>query len=256
MKTRLLSLLLIILTTTGFAQTATNFTIKDCAGTMHDLFSELDSGKVVVLNWVMPCGACVPTSLTTFNVVESYQSTNPNTVRYYLCDDLANTSCTSLNSWAKGNHITPRVAFSDTAIKMLDYGTQAMPKVVVLGGGNHHIFRIFDAVLEAADLQASIDAALTTAGIPENTKGNSWALICPNPANDGAVLTISTEKPIHVKAELFNILSRKIETLYDGTHLQGESKTSIDLSQYIAGVYFIRVSDSGNTRIIKLTVNH
>jgi hypothetical protein len=256
MKARLLLFFLVVITAGCFSQTATNFTVKDCAGNMHDLFSELDSGKVVVLNWVMPCGACLPASLTTFNVVESYKETNPNTVRYYLCDDLANTSCTSLSSWAKGNHITPEVAFSNSAINMLDYGTQAMPKVAVLGGGNHHIFMVFDAVLEAVDLQASIDAALTTAGIPENAKGNTWAWISPNPANDVAVLTISTEKTIHVKAELYNILGHYIETLYDGTHLQGESKTSINLSQYIAGVYFIRFGTSEYTRTIKLTVNH
>jgi len=256
MKTLILSFILLLFVTNGFTQTATNFTIKDCTGNMHDLYSELDSGKVVVLNWVMPCGACVPASLTTFNVVQSYQETNPGTVRYYLVDDAGNTPCASLISWAKGSHITPLAAFSDTSINMLDYGTQSMPKVVVLGGASHNVFLVADAVVEVDALQSSINAALITAGIPENAKGNSQAEIYPNPATDQALLTIDTERAIPLKAELFSIQGINLGTIYDGTPSQGISQIRVDISQHLPGIYFVRLSSAGMTRVVKLIVKH
>jgi hypothetical protein len=256
MKTRILSILLLMFVSGAYSQTASNFTVKDCAGKMHDLYSELDSGKVVVINWVMPCGACVPASLTTFSVVQDYQLTNPDKVRYYLVDDLANTSCSSLNSWAAINHINPPASFSDAAIDMLDYGTQAMPKVVVLAGGNHHVFMVADAVLEAADLQASINAALVTAAIPETEKENRWIRITPNPAKDKAELKIKAGLNSLITVRLFTPDGGDLGIIYQGIPTYGESQISIDLSQYTPGIYFVRVNNTERTETIKLTLQH
>ena len=54
MKGTLLILTTILASFGAFSQTATDFTCNDCAGSSHNLFSELDGGKVVVLVWVMP----------------------------------------------------------------------------------------------------------------------------------------------------------------------------------------------------------
>src|SRR5207249_4420212 len=100
MKKSLLTLLsAIFIGVNVFAQTAPDFTALDCNGVSHNLYTELNSGKVIVLNWVMPCSACVGPSLTAYNVVKSYASSN---VLHYLIDDAGNTSCTSLSSWATG----------------------------------------------------------------------------------------------------------------------------------------------------------
>src|SRR5688572_10173566 len=46
MKRLLFVLLAILFTEFTFGQTATNFTANDCAGNPHNLFNELDAGKV------------------------------------------------------------------------------------------------------------------------------------------------------------------------------------------------------------------
>jgi hypothetical protein len=256
MKINLLAILLQFTILSGFAQTATNFTAKDCEGNMHDLYTELDSGKVVVLNWVMPCGACVPASLTTFNVVQSYQETNPNKVLYYLVDDLANTSCPSLLSWAKSNHITPLAYFSDSSINMLDYGTQSMPKMAVIGGGSHHVFLVADAVIEPAELQDAINAALITASVPENENEAAWVKVFPNPASDHIVITINTERQAPVKAELYNMQGLNMGLLYSGIPSKGIIQYKVDQSKYRPGLYFIRVTDAERRATIKLTLTN
>jgi len=254
MKTYLLSIFLLLVAATNFAQTAVNFTTKDCNGVTHDLFNELDSGKVVVLCWVMPCATCIPASLTTSNIVLSYQETYPGKVLYYLVDDLANTSCSSLKSWGSSNHLTTAAVFSDPSINMLDYGTPGMPKVVVIGGASHHVFMVANGVVDPVEIQNAINAAVITSSIVEKTNNESWVKISPNPAGNKFILTIITEKELPVKAELLNSDGLQIETVYKGSPTRGENQININISKYPSGVYFIRASDADRSKTIKLII--
>ena len=186
MKKHFLTMVLSVATVLASAQTATNFNCNDCSNVPHELFAELDAGKVIVLVWVMPCGACTGPSLTTYNVVESYQSSNPDKVRMYLCDDFANTSCTSLNSWKNSTGLTNAVTFSDAAINMGDYGSAGMPKIVVLGGGGHTVFYNVNNTVNITDLQDGIDAALLATGIQEQSELASSLNVYPDPIVDNA----------------------------------------------------------------------
>src|SRR6185436_4860235 len=115
----------------------------------HDLFAELDAGKVIVICWVMPCPACVNPALTTHNIVQTYQSTNPYKVIMYLVDDFANTTCTSLETWQNNTGVPDATPFSNSAINMNDYGGPGMPKIVVIGGPNHTVFYNTDYTVDA-----------------------------------------------------------------------------------------------------------
>lgn len=256
MKSYLLPIFFILLTSGNIAQTATNFTAKDCAGVTHDLFTELDSGKVIVLCWVMPCGSCIPASLTTNNVVQSFQATNPGTVLFYLVDDFANTSCTSLSSWGNSNHLSAAATFSDPSIDMTDYGTLGMPKIVVLGGASHHVFMVANDIVDATELQNSINAALITSGIPEETKQESWANIFPNPADEQVTLTINSEKPIPLKGEILSLKGENLGTIFEGTPSRGDFIINVNISKYQQGVYLIRLTDAERTSILKFNVKH
>ena len=167
MKNYLLTLILAGVTSVSVAQTAVNFTCNDCAATSHDLYTELNAGKVIVLCWVMPCGACTGPALTTYNVVQSYQANNPNTVFMYLCDDYGNTTCASLNSWANNIGVTNTIRFSNSAIDMMDYGSTGMPKIVVVGGSNHTVYYNSNNTVDATNLQNAINSALLATGINE-----------------------------------------------------------------------------------------
>src|SRR5688572_3528741 len=107
MKKLLLSLSLIITAITLNAQTAPNFTAMDCLGNNHDLYTELNSGKIIVITWVMPCGSCVNGAQFAQGAVQSFSASNPNTVYHYVADDYANTSCGSLGSWCTSIGVTP-----------------------------------------------------------------------------------------------------------------------------------------------------
>ncbi|MBA3683174.1 MAG: hypothetical protein H0W73_18715, partial [Bacteroidetes bacterium] len=137
MKKLILSLSLVCFAALTNAQTAVNFNTNDCASLNHDLFTELDAGKIVVLTWVMPCSACVNGALAAQAASQSFSVSNPGMVVTYVADDYANSNCATINNWCASNGINPTAKFSSTVVSMSAYGTAGMPKVIVLGGANH-----------------------------------------------------------------------------------------------------------------------
>lgn len=242
----------------SFAQTAVNFNCNDCSGANHDLFTELDEGKVIVICWVMPCGSCVGPSLTTSNVVRSFATTHPDKVKMYLVDDYANTNCNSINSWANSNGILPAAMFSNSAIKMEDYGSAGMPKIVVVGDVNHAVFYNANNSVNASALQTAINTALdaTITGVPEDVGKSSSIEIFPNPSNTSSTIVFSLEKSSDVKVTIHDQLGHEIsETSFAGLP-QGENTIEISTADMSNGVYFIRLTEATRSRMIKIAVAH
>lgn len=256
MKKQLLAITLSFISFAGFAQTATNFNCNDCASASHDLFSELDAGKVIVLCWVMPCGACTGPATTTHNVVNSFQSTFPNTVYMYLCDDYGNSTCSTINSWKSGNGLTNAVTFSNSSINMLDYGSTGMPKIVVVGGPNHTVFYNVNNTVNSTNLQNAINSALSATGINPPNKVGTYLNISPNPASQSTDIKFSIEKSSDVNVELFNLEGQKVQDIFSGKLSAGENKLQVDVSSIEAGMYLVKFREGEKNRFMNLVVSH
>ena len=254
MKKNLLTLILVAVVSVSMAQTATDFTANDCNGTSHNLFTELNAGKVIVLCWVMPCGACTGPALTSYNVVQSYQSGNPNKVYLYLVDDYANTICTGLNSWATGIGVAQQtwsLRFSNAAIDMTDYGSTGMPKIVVIGP-NHTVFYNVNNTVNSTNLQNAINAALSTTGIIENNNAASFLNVLPNPAGSTAEIKFSLIKAADVTLELFNLEGKMVQQIFSGKLNAGENKIPVNLEKLSGGMYLVKFSDGDKNQFINL----
>ena len=238
----------------AFSQTAVNFTVNDCNSMNHDLFSELDAGKVIVLCWVMPCGSCIATAAMDANTAQSYNSTYPGRVKFYLVDDNANTTCSSLTSWASTNGIVPDATFSNSAISMYDYGGPGMPKTVVLGGASHTVFYNANGAVNSHDLQLAIEAGLAT-GVSENNGPVSAISIFPNPVkNSPATLDYTLAENSNVTIDIFNLFGEKVRSFTPGNQVAGEHKSTLDLASLSNGVYFIRIGTAKSSSTIRFVV--
>lgn len=259
MKKTILALLIIIFSVAIKGQTATNFNCADCKGTSIDLFSKLDSGKVIVLCWVMPCGTCIPAAKTTYNVVESFQTTYPGRVFYYLCDDYANTTCTTLNGWANSNSIPTMdfsTRFSNASIKMADYGSTAMPKVVVLGGSAHSVFYNVDNVVDPTAMVNAINNALAAPSGVESTNMEKAELnVYPNPANNLMNLSFVLNKSSNVSVEVVNSLGQSVYSKVEAFN-SGKNTLAINTNDFANGVYFLKISDEMGTKTLKFSITH
>ncbi len=260
MKKQLLSLLFVAFSSIIMAQTnATNFTCNDCSGVSHELFKVLDSGKIVVLVWVMPCGACTGGAITAYNIVKSYQANNPNKVYFYLVDDYANTNCQSLGSWGASNGLdisSYSYRFSNAAIKMTNYGSAGMPKCVVLAGTDHKVMYNVNNSVSSTDLQKAINTALVLTGTTEDNVTGSALKISPNPVNESAVLTCTLDQASNVKIELLNADGKLVQTVFAGKLNSGENKMNLNVSNYHSGIYYVTLSSGDKIKSAKFSVVH
>lgn len=258
MKKVILFFTIFLICSFASAQTATNFTCYDCEGNFHTLFNELDSGKVIVIDWVEPCAPCIPPSVTTYNVVGSYQSAYPGRVFFYLADDYANTSCSSLKSWSSANSM-PNAdfvhIFSDTSVNMLDYGSTGMPKIVVLGCSSHQVFYNVVTSVDPSALQAAINSALQCgSGISETDSIHFSAFMMQE--NNGAQLQLALTmvKPAHVEVEIYNSTGEKINQVFSGSLQPGQNIIPINTTGLAKGIYLAKIYTSSESKVVKFVV--
>ncbi len=253
-----LCLILLLGALSSYSQTnATDFNATDCSGSSHHLFSELDAGKVIVIAWVMPCGACITDPLTAFYEVESYATSHPGQVIFYMADDYANTSCSSLESWAINNGMSNCIRFSDAAVDMADYGQPGMPKVVVLGGTDHKVY--FNQNSSSQGIGSAIDQALTdiATGLDENIQFNLNLNTYPNPADNILNLSYSLAQSTEINIEIYNILGSKVIS-YKKNHQtsKGNYSEKIDIDNLKNGTYFLSFNCNNNNYTVKFTISH
>src|ERR1035437_6332779 len=245
MKKILLIILIGLVAQFGFAQTtATDFTVNDCAGNSHHLFSELDAGTVVVMTWVMPCSACIAVASTAATTAQGFTSSYPGRVKFYLVDDYANTPCNTLTSWASTNAISPNASFSDAAISMADYGGtgNSMQKTVVLGGASHTVFYNVNGAVTTGPLQTAITDALTSAGVTNYENVIQELTLFPSPALSNIKIIYSILKATNISIDLMNVLGEKVNKVPVGTQSPGKHEYQINIESLSKGVYFIKLS--------------
>lgn len=259
MRKKIYALILLLFVGWGVlhAQTAVNFTCPDCTGTTYDLFTQLDSGKVVVICWVMPCAACIGPSLTTHNVVQSFQATHPGKVILYVADDYANTSCASLRAWSLNYGISNAVFFSNASIRMSDYGDDGMPKIVVLGPQRRVYFNQNNTV-NASALQDSILAAINAPATGIQGYGERIPLpaVYPNPARQQAYLEVLLTQPSPLDVTVFDASGRQISSQTHSFLLPGTNTLPLEISHIAGGMYIVRIRVENKTHNIKLLINN
>jgi hypothetical protein len=257
MKNILTSLVLLLAAgTSSNAQTATNFTAVDCNSVSHTLFTELDAGKIVVMTWVMPCGACEGPALGAYNVVQSYATSNPGKVVFYLVSDYGDDNCTALTNWVTANSLgnpANMSIFSNAAnvISMSDYGTDGMPKTVVLGGPNHKVYfnENNSAANDTTALREAVDSVLNiTTGVADLNNTVSFE-VSPNPMSGN--LAIASPAAI----SRVTIIAMNGQVVKEEVYAAAKINPSIDLSRLPAGTYMIKLTDAdnrtGTRRIVK-----
>jgi hypothetical protein len=256
MKTSVYTLIIsIFLGFSSFAQNATNFNVTSCSGVNFDLFNTLDAGKVVVIGWTMPCGSCVLPLKTTYNVVQSYQSTHPERVMMLMVDDYANTPCASIELWANSNGMPNTLKFSNPAIKMMDYGSNGMPKVVVIGGSERRVFYNANNAVDHVALQQAINNAISVVtAINESTATSSSLKAYPNPAQNIVNIDFSLQKPDRIQISLFNDVGQEVKVFYSDVANEGLNQFEISTENLANGLYHIQLKHSKGVEQLKFNI--
>jgi len=246
------SLLVLFVANISFAQTtATDFITNDCNGITHNLFDSLDAGNVIVICWVMPCSPCATYAGYASDAVQSFATSHPGRVKYYLADDYANNTCSYLSGWASNYNITTDAFFSTTDLDMLDYGTVGMPKVVVLGKNTHTIYyNENDNKTTQIGVENAITLALTSStGIDEQAENNLNLTAYPNPTTGTINVDYNSQTPIQF--DVINMLGENVLT----QNTNNTRKATIDVSSINKGLYFLHMTTDSKKTSLKFTLN-
>ena len=216
--------------------TAPDFTATDCNGMSHNLYTELAAGKVVVLTWVMPCGSCVSGGNAAENAYESFATSHPGKVEFWMIDDFGDTPCGSLSSWASTNGITKPVFFGNAgnAIDENDFGGSGMPHVVVISPNKNIAYNKKNG---ATNDQPGITAAITQGLTLSVAQIKAEDIdISPNPATNVVYISYNKAiKDIKVIAANGQVV---LEQSFTNKH-----NPSIDINSLAAGVYNLLITD-------------
>jgi len=252
------SLLVLFFANVSFAQTtATDFTTDDCNGVTHNLFSELDAGNVIVICWVMPCGPCATYAGYASDAVQSFATSHPGRVKYYLADDYANSTCSYINGWALNYNIATDASFSTLDLSMSDYGAAGMPKAVVLGKNNYTVYcNDNDNHISQTGIEAAITLALseTTVGINDNQSIFSLHTF-PNPANEFLNITYSLEEQTTVKFEVLNMIG-EVVVINETIKGAGKHLLPLTVSDLSNGYYFLKLTTEQETETLRFTITN
>lgn len=257
MKTIKITLLITILlniTTFKLLGQAPAIVTNDCDGISHNLYNELNNGKVIVIGWTMPCSTCAPPLLSVHNAVLNFAISHPNKVEYWVSDDYSNTNCSSIISWCQNNGINNATYFSSIDIKMSDFGATGMPKVVVIGCSNGNVYYNVNNTPNGTGVTNAINNALndinngcTVVNIDEaiNINDKKKLIVYPNPSKNNITVKLppnsynSNDKVIITNSIGQVVSSKQMDELNIN-----ESQFSIDVSNLPESIYHLRIEST------------
>jgi hypothetical protein len=259
MKKKISFLVLISLTyfQSSIAQTVSQIAGLDCNGKSHDLYQELDAGKVVILHFFMPnCGSCVPPAKVIQKMANGLLSKYPGQITGYAMPFNNSTTCTYASSWVSNNGLTFYAPYDSGAAQLAKYGSFGMPTVVVLGGkASNRRVMFFTASFATGDtlrMRDSIVALLKTAdNKPLTTSVQGRLTIYPNPTSDELTIELGEKSNPTQFIEVRNLMGTIVKKLEMGN---SSLIFSVDTSEFPVGNYTITLHEMGAVSSKRFTV--
>ncbi|MEO7905569.1 MAG: T9SS type A sorting domain-containing protein [Saprospiraceae bacterium] len=255
------SFVLLIISLIGFftltaQDTAMDWTRTACGTTEeHHLFSELDSGYVIIIEFVMMnCGSCVNATNGLKNILADYNQSHPDKVRMYSVGFNNTTLCPQLVDWMNSHGYKHNI-FEKGAAETSYYGGMGMPTIVILGGGlMHKVYHNNFGYAPSDDpvIEAAIDLAISESTISssENITDGISLKVFPNPFSDELTLDLSG---LHATHLAFMDLTGKLVSHHPLAYPGNEGLVTISTKSLHAGVWVLSIYD-GERQIAKQKV--
>jgi hypothetical protein len=238
MKKMLLSISLAILHTFCFGQTtAPDFTAVDCDGYSHNLYTELNSGKIVVIIWVMPCWGCISGAQAADSAVQDLASLNPNGILLWIVDDGPPSDCAYVESWVTSIGLKKQTVFGNynNEINQDSYGGFGMPHVTVITPDKTIHYNQFNTT--GSDIYGAIQYAINVATDVREMATVTGISIYPNPTSE--FVNIINDVPVD-KVILTTDIGQVVQEFQCG----GIRNPRIAIGDVPPGSYLLRVIDT------------
>lgn len=240
--------------------TAMDFTMTDCNGNMHNLYSELDSGNVVIMEFFMlSCSPCIDAGDALEPMFNKLKSTCSNKIKFYHIGYTNSYTCTQITNWVNNNGYTS-VPFDSGGVQTAYYGGMGMPTVAIAGGSSHKV--LYSAVgFIPGDTAAAADSIRTffgcsASGMNDEGVNISSISIYPNPLSEKGVISLSTKYPGTLRLELLNLHGQALSLLHEEKLGSGNHTASFSLKNISSGFYILKGELNGESFFRKISAIH
>lgn len=162
----------------------------------------------------------------------------------YSTDIVVSPDTLKLNASQKASDLNATVANSTLDADLLELN-QTVGKSIIK-------YSFFNALNKSDSLQITFSYNGAIVGIKENQKTLSSLSLFPNPANDNAVLKISSNKEQNTQLSIYSVMGSVVDKQTIALN-NGENEIKINVKNYPSGVYFVSLND-GNTTITRRLV--
>jgi hypothetical protein len=242
-KIYLISIALVFATIISKAQTtAMDFNRADCSGQMHHLFSELDSGNLVIMEFIMTCNSCIAAGNAIEAMIADLQTEYPGKIRWYQFAYTNTYTCATMTGFKNTNGFTSAV-FDQGAAMVAYYGGFGMPTIAVAAGAGHDVL-FTDVGFSISDTTAMGIAArnfFATSAVNELPKSLSAVNVFPNPTSDLLSINLNVNIKSEVSIQLTDNLGRMVMDIFSSVVNAGEFAAKADISSIPAGNYNLQV---------------
>ena len=241
------------------AQTAKNFNRMDCNGTMQNLFTDLNSGKAVILEFFMTsCTSCPIAGAKLESMKANLLTQYPGKIKSYSIGFTDSYSCATVKNWVTTNGFTS-IPMDSGATQVAYYGGFGMPTIVILGGGTTHTilgtpyvgFTTSDTTTMVNDIRNFLN---TAAGVKELPLTISELHVFPNPAKEIVNLKINLKESTNLNVQILNVTGQLISTVINEKVSEGVFLKSFKTDDFSEGNYLIRITTNDGSVYKKINI--
>jgi len=233
--------------------TAVDFTVTDLDGNSHNLFTILNSGKYVCLDFFFTtCGPCQATCPYFKETFTNYGCNTQDV--YFMSIDLGNTNaeCAAYETtYLGGSPGYPTVSGNDGGGNAVvsAYGVSAFPTYILIAPSKTILEQDMYPIANAASFDAyfsthSLAYKACLSGITEETLANNISVF-PNPAIDRLVIETSNNEKVNA-VKVFDVLGK----LLVDNKVEGTERLELNVTDLEKGIYYMEIT-TGNGKAVK-----
>ena len=240
--------------------TAMDFTQMDCSGTSRNLFTDLNAGKVVIMEWYMgpSCQPCKDAAKEIEGLKTKLLATYPGKVMSYAWGFQDSYTCSATQSWVSG--LGSSAIPMDTGAAMVAYyGGFSMPTVVVVGGTDHKVLYIANpgnggySNGDTSKMRTAIKNFFSPTAVSSLPSNISNVSIFPSPAQSDVSIQLQTNAATTIQVQVLSLNGQVVMQL-PAEKVTGNYARKLNTQILAAGEYMVRIAADGETITRRLSI--
>ncbi|MBS1773159.1 MAG: T9SS type A sorting domain-containing protein [Bacteroidetes bacterium] len=234
--------------------TAMDFNRQDCNGTTRHLFTDLDSGKVVILEFFMGpnCQSCMDAATEIESLKAKLLIANPGKVMTYAIGFQNSYTCLTVTNWVSSQSLSA-IPMDSGATQVAYYGGFSMPTIVAVAGTDHKIIYTANPNNggytngDTSKIHTSVNNFFNPTGIGRNQSVVNDVAIYPNPASETITVKMGVTAQTETTIQVLNYIGQVVKHTENEQVNNGIVTKTIAVADLPSGSYLLCVHINGNT---------